>query len=214
MPLNSFENLKTSFKSRLTPLSLHLASRIGISFLVCLILVALFFGRRLERTYPELIMLIPYATALAALIYAGAAFLIGIRTRPTRAAIFRSCAVLLPFFAIVPYLMSNLILLRIEYIHLLKYGSLALFLYCVLRSRLGGFALASATVAAAVAGISEELAQQFIPARIFDTRDLILNVASACAGGLYTACLAYIAEPDSDSPAVSANGRPGSRQRR
>ncbi|MCB0359333.1 MAG: VanZ family protein [Bdellovibrionales bacterium] len=153
-------------------------ARIGAGSTMLLIAVGLFFGRGLEASFPAAAKYLPLA-ALA--VCAGIAAFATAGSRQE----FAWKRVLLPLLVVTAALIALEFSIRapIERIHLLKYGSLAAFLsFSFIRPpfhpSLIGF------VGAATIGVVEECSQLLLPDRVFDLRDIALNLAGSALGSL------------------------------
>ena len=151
-------------------------------------MVALFFGRQLERTFPVLITVVAFVgslLALAILFYSVKAF----RNQVNRPTLSSSLGYSLPLLTTILLALAaceTLILLPIERIHFLKYAALAGLIPLAKNGmRSGGPAIYFyGFLAAALVGSLEESAQAFVPERFFDLRDIGLNVTGALFGAL------------------------------
>ena len=163
-----------------------LLKRFAVVLVFCTVVIALFVGKPLQQRYPWLIFVLPYSAFLFFLLHA-TSLAIGAFRNPIYTKL-RSAAA--GFGLVVsPFLLlgiSNLLVHQpIEEVHLVKYGLLAYFLYAAqrhstpLRRFLNAFCLAS------FVGISEETAQIWVPDRIFDYRDMLLNASGCLFGTLY-----------------------------
>lgn len=161
-------------------------ARCSIGGIGAIIVIALFWGRQLERSYPELIT----AVGFLGLVLAVAILSLAVRVywnRPHRPSFKASLIDSLPILTSIVLAIGaceTLILLPIERIHFLKYAALSGLIPIAAngilerspRSLLIGFLVAASV------GSLEEGTQAFVPERFFDLRDIGLNVTGALFG--------------------------------
>ncbi len=145
------------------------------------IIVALFYGRAIEKSYPFLIYLIP-AFFLLLSSGVGAFYALDIYKRTKRRRLLVPL-VLYPFLS-VP-VANFLTTIPIEKIHLVKYSVFS-FLVCYYVSlRKDKLQILFPFLLCATIGIIEESTQYYLPRRIFDLHDMVVNIASCLYGSLY-----------------------------
>jgi VanZ family protein len=156
---------------------------------ICIVLlVGSVFGRTLERGFPEYIPLIPHLAAVFVLSSLLATLIYSVRqVRSSRITISRdrilAVCLLAPATALlVVATCETMIVAPIERIHFVKYGMLCVFLFFSQQAprsitQLGAAALLSLSI-----GIVEECLQFFVPDRVFDFRDILLNTSAVLAG--------------------------------
>lgn len=160
------------------------AARAGSFTILLVILVGLFFGRAIERTSPALMLSLPLIGIVALLLVFASLYWLFRNQKIQTPHLGRGILFALLAAAISIYGASSLVVAPIERIHFVKYGLLA---FCVffwskeqkcLTSGLKSFAI-TATI-----GALEESSQLYIPDRVFDPRDLLLNSVGAVIGAL------------------------------
>lgn len=80
------------------------------------------------------------------------------------------------------YLLNKLAVFHVDKIHLIEYSLLSFLVYAVLKNRVSPYKLKFYVVGAAICGfvgVIDEVFQWFIPDRVFDWNDILLNFASA-----------------------------------
>lgn len=153
--------------------------------LVAVVPVSLFGGRTLEQSFPGIVAQFPILALTLALF----ALLLLVRDAAPRSAARRTNVAinvqpLVGMCVLAAFVVLRLVDFPVEYIHLGKYSAIAFFGFhapaagSANRRALLGF------LAAAVLGTLEETAQLFVPRRIFDLKDLLLNVGAALTGTL------------------------------
>lgn len=174
-------------------------ARRAFTLLVLIIPVSLFAGRTLEQTYPKIVRQFPTIAVVLALL--GAAALLRARKTfvstpnvpgPRLSTTDLSVRIrpLIGMIALGITIILRLIDLPVEYVHLGKYSALAFFGFHMSRSGPEGKRFAVGFLAAALLGTIEETSQLFVPRRVFDIKDLLLNLASALLGSLAALSLA------------------------
>lgn len=162
----------------------QLYARRGALATVVVILIALFGGNYLRREHPYLIGLIIPAAVAAGL---GLAYLLfkqasGLPKASRKKHFLRLILVLLLAAVVCEYS----IVAAIERIHFVKYSALGFFLFHSLFAPGAsvGSALIRSLPASMVVGVLEECTQFFLPGRVFDTRDILLNLSGCIIGSL------------------------------
>ncbi|MBL7662317.1 VanZ family protein [bacterium] len=140
---------------------------------------ALFLGRQISRLSSHLDTIIPALAVIAfvwILLHAKKTSFTTLRPRPIP---------LLAGAILLSFLLTKLVGLPIERIHIVKYMALGFSLFfCpseVSQQKRFYFAL----FLSSFFGILEESLQYFIPERVFDERDILINVLSALTGVLF-----------------------------
>lgn len=83
---------------------------------------------------------------------------------------------------ILVFTLHQRIQFKIEWIHLLKYGTLSFSIFYFIADKPLGSRLLKALLLAIIASSLEEGAQHFHPQRVFDLKDLVLNLISVLVG--------------------------------
>lgn len=150
---------------------------------VLLVPCSLLLGRPLERRYPEVVSCFPELAAVGLVILtalsARALTLNRRRLRFPPSAVRVPLAGILILAILIP---RYLIVLPVEYVHAAKYSVLALLVHDFEHSATPRRRMLSAFFAVAALGALEETLQSFVPDRIFDVKDLLLNVSAALLG--------------------------------
>lgn len=167
-------------------LRLRRLSRWGVLLTLLVIFAGTFYGRRLQREFDALVPLIPFA---------GFALLSGVLVlplffRPPRLYFSSGCfrGLLLPSVCtilVLLLLVCGISLIGaegIERVHFIKYSSLCFLLYFSQRPKQLLRRAGAAYALAALIGTGEEFLQKLVPDRIFDTRDIAMNVSAAAFG--------------------------------
>ena len=148
----------------------------GFVLILCLILgVGALYGRRLQYAFPGAVGFIGYV-ALGLLLFSSYLAIVrgGLNNHPH--------TVRVVVLAIASYsLCESLIITPIERIHFIKYGLLSLMLYRAIPRSLSLWHPVP-LILTMVIGVGEETAQYFIPDRVGDPRDMLLNVVAALIG--------------------------------
>ena len=158
-------------------------ARIGVLLILILILIGLFWGRFFEKNYPSLISYIPYVAGLILVLLLLVSFK-AIDNLEKKHLLTFLCKSL--FVGVCSYSLFyfNLISLKIEIMHTIKYVCLAFFIYHSLNdNRILNCFVFSFFVSSFI-GCLEECSQLYVPDRIFDTKDLLLNIASCGLGSI------------------------------
>ncbi len=175
-------------------LPVQFLSRIIVGILLLGVYIAARWGRFLERryfhaahSYPEMLCYVFSIIALCAMCFEIYRTRHVLKNNKVRVLTLLFTTI----FSIIGsvFLFKSLVHLRIEYVHILKYGALSFFFFSSQPARFGVARGISAFIFAAGVGALEESSQRFIPGRIFDFRDLRLNVISAAVGCLYAMLL-------------------------
>lgn len=176
-------------------LSLQQLSKTAAVTMLLLLPFAAVFGRNLEKKYAHYIPLIPFA----AVFLLSGALLLGVlrvyqetsgkqlHVRPLRFAVVVLVS-LISALAMVA-IAERLIVAPIERIHFVKYGFLCVFFFFAQEANAISRQLCLAVLGTALAGATEESLQFFIPDRVFDWRDMLLNCVAAIMGGVAILCL-------------------------
>lgn len=176
---------------------LHQLSQICAVLTVLALLCSSVFGRWLEKQLSAYIFIIPYlAFVFVLLILSIAAFLFVQKRRVSASRIHwrqlglsALAGVVLSYFVV--HISEGLIVTPIERIHFLKYGALSIFIYFAQESGSTRRRLLSAFCLAAATGCLEECLQFFVPNRVFDLRDIVMNVFAVSVGCCFVLLLLF-----------------------
>jgi VanZ family protein len=111
---------------------------------------------------------------------------------------------LLMFFIIASVaLIQRFIFYPAEKVHLVEYGILGWMIYQAVRKSGGGIAAGYAwtIVLVVVIGTADETVQAYLPMRVFDFRDIIINIHSGLLGAVACSGLSYQSEAESSAEA-------------
>lgn len=166
-------------------------ARWGTALSGAAILTALFGGNYLRREHSYLIGLILPAAGLLALVLGGA--IVRGASHLPHSSRRRQISAFLLVLLLAAAVSEFSIVAPIERVHFLKYGSLSFFLFfsCYSQRAPRARLLARTLGIAMAAGILEECAQHFLPGRVFDLRDISLNLSGAILGALLAVVTAY-----------------------
>ncbi len=176
---------------RRQPPRVQRVSRIGVLLMLLVVLIALFFGRSLERTFPAFADLLPkiglvlLALGFIGVVRVGRKVSTGYRFSNPRGLVLWTS---IGFIGIVLGIVVSeaLIEFPIERIHFLKYNLLAICSYFAQdENTMSRRRLILSVVFTGAVGTLEETFQKMLPDRFFDYRDISLNWLSAWCGGLY-----------------------------
>jgi VanZ family protein len=164
----------------------HEIARVGTTSVLLFILIALRFGRSLEKSFPILVRYIPH---VGGAIFTLCAITLLITARKTTRSNDTSSQLSLPFllkvsvWLIISVLACYLLIdTQIEVIHFVKYAILCA---CLSFSQRSGTLVSRswrACLVTVLLGTIEETAQLWVPMRVFDLRDIALNVSGAFSG--------------------------------
>lgn len=169
-------------------------SQLALAALAIVIMVGTFFGRKIEKSFPEFIPFIPpgATVVLIALYFLGRSALN--RGNPaeldTLAAkippLFRrfDIAIALMAAAAGAIICEGHIQMPIERIHFFKYSFLALILFFATYSPRLIVRLETALAVGSLIGLGEEFLQRLVPGRVFDWRDIGMNCMAVVVGSL------------------------------
>ncbi len=176
---------------------LHHISQFCALITVLALFCASVFGRWLEKQLAAYIFLIPYLAFVFVLLILSIAIFLFLRKRRlgefriqcSRLLLSAAAGLLLSY--VVVHISEGLIVTPIERIHFLKYGALSIFIFfaqetgSTRRRLLTAFCLAGAT------GCLEECLQFFVPNRVFDLRDIVMNIFAVSVGICFIALLLF-----------------------
>ena len=158
-----------------------------------LVALGLFRGRWFQRNYAFAIEYIPYAAILIAVILTVFIFLVFKSSNEHITSGWRALfvfSVITGFFLVIAAILTMTVTeLNIEQMHIIKYFLLALFIFFCPRKKVRLLRFILAFTVSSVVGTCEETIQLWVPDRIFDWRDIVLNVTSALVGALYAVSL-------------------------
>ncbi len=168
--------------------SRHRPYRLTLIGLCCLVPVAALYGRYLERTYPWLIVVIPFGGFLLFLLHATSLAQRTLRAKaPPEKRLLKNLTaaalVAMPLLALC--LSSSMVELSIERIHIVKYGWLSYLVVFAQSKEDFKRRVIIGLLLGALIGVGEETAQLWIVDRRFDPRDVMLNILSTALGVLY-----------------------------
>jgi len=155
---------------------------------LCFIAIGSRFGRYFERNFADYIFLIPYVGLFAVV----ATFAIFLRYMPECnfkliAARLKKTSSILTLVGIVLVIAASEYFneMPIERIHLVKYTSLTFLLrFCFSKETNANRAIAISAITSLLIGVTEEILQIWMPGRIFDPKDLLLNLLAVALGTL------------------------------
>lgn len=164
-------------------------AKAGIACNLVLVVIGSLFGRRLQRALPELIPFLPVVAFMAIVLGSVYALKLGRGGRrqlppPRDLTKIALLSLLLPLLMI--WSCEHLIVAPIERIHFCKFAALACFSFFAQRGANTTRFIRAFLFAAAI-GCIEETAQLYIPDRVFDPRDMLLNISAAFFGSVYSA---------------------------
>lgn len=184
------------FQKLLTLNRQDLSRILGLSWLVVIFLGSVY-GRKIQRLFPGLEPYIPYfGIVFMAIIALSAYWYFQIERSiksPNWKQLYVFSSITVVFIGVLAIIIPIATDFKIEQVHILKYGILSLLIFfsqknvAYLRRFLLTLLLSS------LAGISEETVQIWIPDRVFDLRDIALNLVSCFIGSLYAFLLSYSA---------------------
>ena len=176
--------------------SFTVPARIGVVICSTVIIVGAFWGRNLERKFQTLATLIPYFAATTIVLALSTLFLYLrhkkialIINSDTKINLLLLCFAIFGAIATQKYLVG----LEIETVHLIKYFLLSFFCFFSQKETPLFTRLWRAALFSSLFGTIEESCQRYIPERVFDIRDILLNItSSSCLGSLAGYSLAGI----------------------
>lgn len=169
-------------------------SQLALAALAIVIMVGTFFGRKIEKSFPEFIPFIPpgailalvalYCLARRALNRGNPAELDALAAKIP--SLFRRFDLAIAISSIVAGLIicEGHIQLPIERIHFFKYSFLALILFFATTSPRLIVRLETALAVGALIGMGEEFLQKLVPGRVFDWRDMGMNCMAVVVGAV------------------------------
>lgn len=173
-------------------------SRIFTVIWVAFIFLVSVFGRKIQRLIPELEQYIPYFGVIFMVIIVIGAFRYFrlehgiISANWKQLYVFSSITVIaVGLLAIIIPVITNY---QIEQAHVLKYGILSLLIFFSQKNITYTRRFLLTLLLSSSVGVSEETLQIWIPDRIFDPADIILNLVSCFIGSLYASCLSFSAQ--------------------
>lgn len=165
-------------------------ARIGSAITLGAIAVGATFGRVLSNTYPLLVDIIPYLGGAIGIIVITAAAINrwGSLTLDSSIANKKKFAYRLTACMLTIILACTacelLISFPIERVHFVKYGTLAFLLFFSFTSNNNYRRFVENTLLTSLVGLLEECIQIWIPDRVFDYRDIVLNILASFFGSL------------------------------
>jgi VanZ family protein len=164
-------------------------ARAGVIGTLLFILFGAQFGRKVQTSHPELVRYVSHAAVagIFLLVFACCAYVFS-RTQKERLQIkpkkIVTAAIYTVFYLVFAWFTSeHMIVAPIERIHFLKYGALSFFMFY---SHIKGSTLRRIALAvfwSAYIGAGEESLQYWHPNRVYDLRDMLLNITGAFLGG-------------------------------
>ena len=164
-------------------------ARIGVVGTLLFILFGAQFGRTVQKAHPELVRYVSHAAVggIFVLVFACCAYVF-FRTQKEHLQIKPKKIISAGIYTILYLLFAwftseHMIVAPIERIHFLKYGALSFFMFY---SHVKGSTLRRIALAvfwSAYIGAGEESLQYWHPNRVYDLRDMLLNITGAFLGG-------------------------------
>ena len=175
----------------------HLSRILTVIWVIFIFFISVF-GRKIQRLFPVLEQYIPYFGVIFMIIIVIEAYRYfqlehGIKSANWKQLyVFSSITVIaLGMLAIIIPVITNY---KIEQAHVLKYGILALLIFFSQKNTTYTRRFLLTLVLSSAVGITEETLQIWIPDRVFDPADIVLNLVSCFIGSLYAFCLSFSAQ--------------------
>jgi hypothetical protein len=181
------KNLREMFSPSLPPL--QRLSRLFSLLLISMIVVLCLFGRKIADSFSGFVLLAPVAGVIILI----AVIIASVRHAPspstevthskTRSAALKRLLVLSSIVVVALITITELLIVDpIERIHFVKYGLLTTLLYFSQSPKSFWRQLSLAALLAASIGTLDECMQYFVPRRVFDLRDIVLNLTGTGVG--------------------------------